>query len=51
MPLSGGQLRMASKYLFCDTTKARQELDFSPEHTFHQAAEETYRWYQEHDYI
>ena len=51
MPLSGAQLRMASKYLFCDTSKARQELDFSPEHTFHQAAVETYRWYQEHGYI
>lgn len=51
MPLSGGQLRMASKHLFCDTSKARGELDFTPRHSFHQAALETYRWYRDHNYI
>jgi dihydroflavonol-4-reductase len=51
MPLSGSQLRMASKYIFCDTSKSRRELDFSAQHSFYQAALEAFHWYQEHSFI
>lgn len=51
MPLDGGQLRMSANYLFCDTSKSAQELEFAPRRTFQQAAREAYHWYQDHDYL
>jgi dihydroflavonol-4-reductase len=51
MPLNGTQLRMAARYIYCDTTKAREDLNFTTQYSFHQAAQEAYTWYQDHGYI
>lgn len=51
MPLNGAQLRMAARHIFCDTTKASEDLNFSARRTFPQAALEAYRWYKDHGYI
>ncbi len=48
LPLDGDQLRHAAHYLWCDTSKARRELAFSPARSFRQAAQETYDWYCAH---
>ncbi len=48
LPLDGDQLRHAAYRLWCDTTKARRELDLAPARPFRQAAQEAYDWYVAH---
>ena len=45
LPFDSNQLRMSCHYIYCDTSKARNELKFEPRRTFQQAAEEAFRWY------
>jgi dihydroflavonol-4-reductase len=51
MPLNGGQLRMSRHKLFCDTSKAAEQLGFRATRSFQQAAQEAYDWYCEHGVI
>jgi dihydroflavonol-4-reductase len=51
MPLNGGQLRMSRHKLFCDTSRAAEQLGFQADRSFEQAAQETYDWYREHGVI
>lgn len=51
MPLNGGQLRMSRYKLYCDTSKAAEQLGFRAMRSFQQAAQETYDWYREHGVI
>lgn len=46
LPLNGDQLRLSAHRLFCDTTKARDELGLSTARPFRQAAQEAYDWYR-----
>lgn len=48
LPLDGNQLRHASHYLWCDTTRAQAELGLPPARPFRQAAQEAYDWYRAH---
>jgi dihydroflavonol-4-reductase len=47
LPLDGNQLRLSRQRLWCDTTKASDELGLRPKCTFHQAAQETFEWYRQ----
>jgi dihydroflavonol-4-reductase len=51
LPINGGQLRMSRHKLYCDISKAAEQLQFKAEHSFQQAAQETYDWYREHGVI
>jgi dihydroflavonol-4-reductase len=51
MPLNGGQLRMSRYKLYCDTSKAAEQLGFHATRSFQQAAQETYNWYREQGVI
>lgn len=51
LPLNGGQLRMSRHKIFCDTSKAAEQLGFRAERTFQQAAQEAYDWYREQGVI
>jgi dihydroflavonol-4-reductase len=46
LPLNGDQLRISRHPVFCDTTKARTELNLPPPRSFRQAAQEAYDWYR-----
>ena len=46
LPFNSAQLRMSRHYLFCDLSKSHRELGLSKPRPFHQAAQETYAWYQ-----
>lgn len=46
LPLNGDQLRMSHHPVFCDTSKARTELNLPPPRSFRQAAQEAYDWYK-----
>lgn len=49
-PFSGGQVRKSSETLYCDITKAQEELDL-PCTPFRTAVERAYGWYREHGYL
>ncbi|MEJ2011027.1 MAG: NAD-dependent epimerase/dehydratase family protein [Anaerolineales bacterium] len=51
LPLTGNQLRMSRHYLWYDTRKSAEELNFHASKGFQQAAKETYAWYQEHGFL
>jgi dihydroflavonol-4-reductase len=51
LPLNGGQLRMSRHKLYCDTSKAAEQLGFRAVRSFQQAAQETYDWYREQGVI
>ncbi len=46
LPLDGAQLRLSRQYLYCDTSKAHQELGLAAPRPFCQAVEEAYAWYR-----
>jgi len=51
LPFDSSQLRLSRHYLYCDTSKARRELDLPEPRPFRQAAQETYDWYREQGVI
>ena len=51
LPLNGGQLRMSRHKLYCDTSKAAEQLGFRAKRSFRRAAQEAYDWYCEHGVI
>ena len=52
LPLSGEQMRLTSRYIYFDSSKARRELGLSAAHTpVRQAMQECYDWYVEHSYL
>jgi dihydroflavonol-4-reductase len=51
LPLNGGQLRMSRHKLYCDTSKAAEQLGFQATRSFQKAAQETYDWYREQGVI
>jgi dihydroflavonol-4-reductase len=51
LPLDGNQMRMSRHYLYCDSSKAQEELGLSEPIPFRQAVEEAYAWYLEEGVI
>ena len=51
LPFDSSLLRLSRYYLYCDTSKARRELDLPVPRPFRQAAQETYNWYRERGVI
>lgn len=51
MPLDGNQLRLSRYRLFCDTTKARDELGLEHKRSARQAIVEALAWYRAHGVI
>jgi dihydroflavonol-4-reductase len=47
LPFNSTQLRLSRHHLYCDTTKAQQDLDLPEPLPFRQAAQEAYDWYKE----
>ncbi|MCJ7823976.1 MAG: NAD-dependent epimerase/dehydratase family protein, partial [Anaerolineales bacterium] len=47
IPFNSDQLRMSRHYLYCDTSKAHDELELPEPLSFRQAAQEAYDWYKE----
>jgi dihydroflavonol-4-reductase len=47
LPFNSTHLRLSRHYLYCDTSKAQQELDLPEPRSFRQAAQEAYDWYLE----
>ncbi len=46
LPLEGAQLRLSRVFLYCDISKAKEQLGLPPPRSFRQAAEEAYAWYR-----
>jgi nucleoside-diphosphate-sugar epimerase len=46
LPLEGNQLRLSRQRLFCDTSKARQELGLTQTRSARQAIVEAFAWYR-----
>jgi dihydroflavonol-4-reductase len=51
LPLEGNQLRLSRHRLFCDTTKARQELGVVNRRSARQAIVEALAWYRAHGVV
>jgi len=51
LPFDSSQLRLSHYHLYCDTSKARRELDLPEPRPFRQAAQEAYNWYREQEMI
>lgn len=51
LPLDGNQVRMSQHYLYCDSSKAQEELALSKPLPFRQAVEDAYAWYREQSVI
>jgi len=51
LPFDSSQLRLSRYHLYCDTSKARRELDLPEPRPFRQAAQEAYDWYREQGVI
>ncbi len=47
LPFDKSQLLLSRHHLYCDIQPARDALELNPPRSFRQAAEDTYRWYQE----
>jgi dihydroflavonol-4-reductase len=50
LPLSGEQMRLTSKYIYFDSSKAQHELGL-PHTPVRQALQECYDWYVAHGYL
>ena len=46
LPLEGNQLRLSQRHLFCDTSKAREELGLTQTRSARQAIVEAFAWYR-----
>lgn len=51
LPFDSSQLRLSRYHLYCDTSKARHELNLPEPRPFRQAAQEAYDWYREQGVI
>lgn len=46
LPINADQVRMSRHYLYCDLTKARRDLGYTPARSFRQAAVDAHEWYR-----
>ena len=51
LPFDSSQLRLSCHYIYCDSSKARRELDFPEPRPFRQVVKVTYDWYREQGII
>jgi dihydroflavonol-4-reductase len=51
LPFDSSQLRLSRHYTYCDTSKARRELDFPEPRPFRQVVKVTLDWYREQGMI
>ncbi|MCO5205758.1 MAG: NAD-dependent epimerase/dehydratase family protein [Anaerolineae bacterium] len=50
VPIDANQVRIARKFIYADTSKARQELDL-PQTPFATMVEQAYAWYRENGFV
>lgn len=51
LPLNGDLLRFAGRYFYYDTRKSQEELGLRYPRSAQEAIQDTYDWYQSHDYL
>jgi dihydroflavonol-4-reductase len=51
LPFNGNLLRLSTRFFYCDTSKAHEELGLPGPRPFSQAIHEAVAWYREHGYL